>query len=942
MKNRPDAQTRSLSTVDTQKDTAERIPVRGNIDTFNAGLITGWAFDPTQPNVPAHVRLYAGQLLVAQGVANQYRADLEQAGIGKGEHGFSLELMPALPISELLTIRLLCNEILVQGVQYELVLEGGYKVTLDSINGAFIVGKIISDIAVSAATIDYQMFVDGLPAGIKQAFFDKQTGLYRVSARLPADIFDGMAHVIEIAVLEAPMCRAAMVDVLRPIFTPFHQLVKMKGAEARYYGGMLATESRRMALLHSRLASATHDGRSKEVPMLWTAYQILQEGHENLAKFPLLSLPKTTGTPDVSIIIPAYNKFELTFQCVASIILSSNRCSYEVIVADDCSTDDTTKIKSFIDNVKVTVNETNLGFVRNCNNAARTTKGRYLVFLNNDTEVGNGWLDEMLAVFERFDKVGAVGPKLTYPNGKLQEAGGIIWENGEPWNAGRDGNPFDPQWNYVRQCDYLSGAALMIPLVVWNEIGGFSDEFAPAYFEDADLAFKVRAAGYRTVYTPHAEVIHFEGLSHGKDTFAGIKKYQSINAPKFEAKWSDATVNNGRLGTDLWRNKERGIRYRVLVIDYATPEPDKNAGAYAAVQEMRLLQAHGCKVTFVPENLAHFGHYTTHLQKMGIECLHAPFCVSINEILQERGHEFNLVFITRYDVADRYIDAIRQHTRAKVLFNNADLHFLRELRMALANGEKDLTGPLATRDHELALYTKVDAILSYNESEHAVITSHILRTDNIFRCPWVINTRGHKTTFEKREGIAFLGGYRHIPNIEAVEFFVNQIMPLIRASGKGIKFHIYGSYIPESFKKFESDDVVLEGYIESLDDIFENCRIFVAPLLSGAGIKGKVLDAMSYGIPSVLSPVAVEATGLTHGISTFIASTPEEWAEKIIRLYENKVIWQKFSHNNLAIARENYSFENGLAMFGKALGYLGLFPRKADSYMITKESAANL
>ena len=474
----------------------------------------------------------------------------------------------------------------------------------------------------------------------------------------------------------------------------------------------------------------------------------------------------------------------------------------------------------------------------------------------------------------------------------------------------------------------------MLPKVLWDQVDGLSDEFAPCYYEDTDLAFKIRSIGYRTVYCPQAEVIHFEGMSHGTDTSKGLKRYQNVNAPKFAAKWSEAFAHNGRVGHELWRHKDRQIRFRALVIDYATPEPDKNAGAYAAIQEMRLLQAHGFKLTFIPENIAHFGRYTIELQERGIECIFAPFYLSVEDFIEQCGHQFDLVFITRYAVAERYVDKIREHSQAKILFNNADLHFLRELREHLRKGGTELSKPLETRDRELGLMQKVDAILSYNELEHGVITSHILRDENIFKCPWVIEAKGHKTPFESRIGIAFLGGYRHTPNVEAVDFFVTKVMPLLRIHNKDICLHIYGSHPPEHFKDFEGDDIILEGFVESLDDIFESCRLFVVPLLSGAGIKGKVLDAMSYGMPSVLSPIAAEATGLSHGINTLIADTPEEWVEAILTLYHDAQQWQLFSDNSLTLAKHNYSFEVGYKLMGKALNYLGFFGGKLDSYLV--------
>lgn len=919
-------------------DTGSRFKKRvsGYIESCNLGTISGWAFDPKTPSSPSVVQLYAEQLLIAEGLADQYRTDLKQAGIGTGKHGFNLKLSPGLPIGEPLTIKLLCNENWVPEAHFELLLKDGYLITLRSIEGRYLNGEIVPVSSECPAVIGYQVFIDGLPVGGQKTCLDEKSGNYPISNMLPVDAFDGMPHIVSIALDDAPACQAAIAEVLRPIQTDWKWLSTAINGETLFYGGLAISESRRMALLHSRVSKAVAENRLKDIPPLWSAYQILNEGYENRATFPKLNLPKAVGIPDVSIIIPVHNQFELTFHCLASLILSENRCTYEVIVVDDCSTDKTTEIKNFVSNIKLIINHSNQGFLRNCNKAAKLAKGRYIALLNNDTEVGNHWLDEMLEVFQRFGRVGLVGAKLLYPNGRLQEAGGIIWDNGQPWNLGREGNSFAPEWNYVRQCDYVSGAALMLPKVLWEEVEGLSDEFAPCYYEDTDLAFKVRAAGYRTFFCPHAEVIHFEGKSHGTDVNQGFKKYQTINRSKFASKWIESYAHNGREGTELWKNKERGVRFRALVIDYATPEPEKNAGAYAAIQEISLLQAHGFKVTFIPENMAHFGRYTTDLQKMGVECIHSPFFVSIEDLLKKRGQEFDLVFITRYNVAEKYIDLIRKHSEAKVLFNNADLHFLRELRSSLSKGQTDLTGPLATRDRELALMRKVDAILSYNESEHAVITSHNLRNDNIFKCPWIIPARGHTTPFEKRKGIAFLGGYRHHPNVEAVEFFVEKVMPLLRAKRKDITLHIYGSNPPKHFGALEDENIVVEGFVETLDQVFESCRLFIAPLLSGAGIKGKVLEAMSWGVPSVLSPVAAEATGLTSGINTSVAETPEEWVEAILSLYDDQPTWQMFSDNCLSLARNNYSFDNGFKLIAKPLEHLGFFSGKKSTYVLAR------
>ncbi len=166
----------------------------------------------------------------------------------------------------------------------------------------------------------------------------------------------------------------------------------------------------------------------------------------------------------------------------------------------------------------------------------------------------------------------------------------------------------------------------MITRTLWEEVGGFSKEFAPAYFEDTDLAFKVKAAGKKVVYVPHSVVVHYEGVSNGTERTAasGLKRYQEINRPKFKRKWASLFSANGIVGDQVDLAKDRGIAKRVVFFDYEVPHLDRDAGSYAAIQEIRMFQALGCKVTFVPLNLAYLGRHTDFLQRIGVEVIHSP------------------------------------------------------------------------------------------------------------------------------------------------------------------------------------------------------------------------------------------------------------------------------------------------------------------------------
>jgi glycosyltransferase involved in cell wall biosynthesis len=248
------------------------------------------------------------------------------------------------------------------------------------------------------------------------------------------------------------------------------------------------------------------------------------------------------------------------------------------------------------------------------------------------------------------------------------------------------------------------------------------------------------------------------------------------------------------------------------------------------------------------------------------------------------------------------------------------------MRAASEGDDFEVASAMNTRHRELAVMEEVDAILSYNDTEHSVISSHTFESSKIFKCPWVLTEKQLRVPFGERKGISFLGGFNHLPNREAVIFFVNEVMPLIRQKAPEIEFTVYGSGMVEEIEALATDDVHIKGFVESLDTVFDECRVFVAPLLSGAGIKGKVLESISYQVPCVLSPVAAESTGLIHDLNSKIAETPQQWADSIIALYNDENEWNRLSQKSSELVSERYSFEHGLETMSTMLSYLELDP----------------
>jgi GT2 family glycosyltransferase/glycosyltransferase involved in cell wall biosynthesis len=657
-------------------------------------------------------------------------------------------------------------------------------------------------------------------------------------------------------------------------------------------------------------------------------YNTLLAGFENNSEFYPLHFP-IVDRPCVSIIIPVHNKYATTFHCLCSLLFARNLTSFEVILSDDGSSDVTSEELARHTGLTVVTHAEAEGFIGACKDGAAQARGEYVLFLNNDTEVTTGWLDELVGCFSTFDKVGAAASKLVYPDGRLQDAGGIIWKTGNPWNYGRRANPSEPRFAYSRDADYVSGAALITPRALWEEIGGFADDLRPAYFEDTWYSFAVRDKGFRTVYCATSKVYHFEGISNGRDvnTTTGLKRFQEINRPKFKRRWAKAFQGFGEEGKAPDLEKDRGVQGRVLFIDWQYPRPDMDAGSFAAVQEMRLARALGLKITFVPLNLAYMGRYTEDLHRLGIETVHAPFALSLDNFLRARGGEFDAIYITRYNVAEMSLPAIKEHApQAKILFCLADLHFLRELRMAVRSRDAEAeAAAFELREREIAVVRQSDVVLSYSTVEISILESLVGSSATIQLAPWVQDPCPDDTPFASREGLVFLGSFKHPPNLEAMQLFARDVLPSLRTQVPDLKLHVYGNGGKAALADIKEPALCPEGFAPSLKDMFARHRIFVAPLATGAGIKGKVISAMAHGIPTILSPAAAEGIGAVNEHSCLLATTKDEWLSCIRRLNDDEALWTRISSNGIDLVADKFSFDEGLKVMSQAFEAVGMY-----------------
>ncbi|MEH6515084.1 MAG: glycosyltransferase [Halioglobus sp.] len=618
---------------------------------------------------------------------------------------------------------------------------------------------------------------------------------------------------------------------------------------------------------------------------------------------------------DVSIIVPVFNNWQFTDNCIRSIIHSVTGVAYEIILADDCSSDETSNAGKLYSNLKIVRPKENLGFLQNCNNAVKEARGRYIVLLNNDTEVHHYWLEALFSKMEQDENIAICGSKLVYPDGNLQEAGGIIWSDGSGWNYGNMDSPDKPQYCYSKAVDYISGASIMVRKSFWDEVEGFDPQYTPAYYEDTDLAFEATSRGYQVIFHPHSVVTHFEGQTHGTDENSGIKSYQLTNREKFRTKWADKLArDHSPNGVDVFQARDRSADKRtILIIDHYVPWFDKDAGSRSTFMYIEAFIENGYNVKFIGDNFFAHQPYTDALEELGVEVLRGQYYAeNWRKWVIENARFIDVVYLHRPHIAPKYIDFIRENTNAKIVYQCHDLHHVRVDRDYQNTGDPQLAKEAESwRKSELALFNKSDVGLTFSTDE-----ADILRRENvsaeIYQVPLYLydETSQPLAEFEERSGILFVGGFGHKPNTEGVLWFHKNVWPKVLATNPDAVLTLVGSSMPNSVKALATANIVIEGFVseDRLEELYCSSRVSILPLLHGAGVKGKLIESMRYQIPIVSTAIGLE--GVSADLYQLYAKDEgSEFSDEINKLLTDPVYWELMRSRLKKAFAESYSKE---------------------------------
>lgn len=631
-----------------------------------------------------------------------------------------------------------------------------------------------------------------------------------------------------------------------------------------------------------------------------------------LRKMPL-HFPQTE-MPRVSIIISFYVNSDILERCLWSILSEPPSCTFEVVILNFNSENNSNFLQEKVKNVLVLSNESKLKFSEFQNGAIASARGDLILLLDAWTQVSPGWLDTVVEQMDLDPLTGVIGPKLIFADGKLMEAGRIVWKDGSLSHYGKFDDPEKPEFNYLKEVDSLSERCLIFRKSLWKVIGGLNNSysFPSGGYREADLAFSARSLGLKVVYNPKILVICFEFQENSSGDLLSLMD----DRERFRSKWKGDLARGLRsAGEDFFLARDRSWqRKHILVVDHYVPTFDQDAGSRTMWQYLHLMNDLGYHITFIPDNFYASEPYTSELEKKGIHVRYGREAMdSLFDWLVENGRYFDIAFLSRPDVASKYITILREVSGAKIVYFGHDLHYVRlEKEFAVIGHSSTLSEIEKFKKLELNLFSVSDLVLMFNQNEVEFINQYTnsskAKKVELFFYPQIplIEPKG----FLNQPTALFVGGFHHPPNVDGIHWFVSNVVPIVRKNLENFNLVVAGSNPPPSVVNLSKvPGVEIRGYVDdaTLKSLYRESMLVVVPLRYGAGVKGKTVEAMSHGLPVVSTSTGAEGLEEVEDYIV-IADNADTMAESIIVILGCREIWERRAKLSTEYALLNFSY----------------------------------
>ena len=606
---------------------------------------------------------------------------------------------------------------------------------------------------------------------------------------------------------------------------------------------------------------------------------------------------RAEGRLDASIIIPFHEQFELTLQCLEAASTTSVDRSLEIIVVDDGSALDRSDVFAGVPGVEYVRLDERTGFVGAVNAGAARARGDAIVLLNNDTVPQRGWLGALLDALAADEEIGVVGALLLRPDGYVAEAGGLLGRDGAPQILGTGLASDDPAIG-ASDVDYVSGACLAIRREVWDAVGGFDGGYAPAYFEDADLCLAIRARGLRVRVEPSARVIHLGGQSYGTDGDAAKDVLMALGRRRLLRKWGGELARRADLVPAAARKRARSI----VVCNLQLPRDDLEGGSTRMRGIVRALLADDWDVVFAALDGDETSPVADDLRAEGCRVV-----AGLDGIVAALPRPPQAMLLSRPEVFGAFALHLKgTWPQSALIYDTVDLHADRVRAQHARRGIEAEGFADVVASFEQAAFTASDLVLAVSEDEAHVVRERAPGSETAL-VPVLYRVTGHPAPRSARHGMAFIGGYRHVPNVDAALRLGTQVFPRVRAANAEETLTIAGAFPPHDVVALaQQPGIGVCGWVDDIDEFHGTHVALVAPIEWGAGINSKIVAALAAGLPVVTTPFGATGLGAVAGEHLLVGETDAELAELYLRVATDQALWQRLADAGQALVRERF------------------------------------